>query len=626
MGDKKENIGGNKVKRPGRGRRRLLRIFLPLAGIIILVQVALYYFADPFIRQYVKQKIEAESGGIYNVEFETININLVGRGFRIRNLSIKPHDAFLSIAKTDTLKSYYDVKFPELNIKGIGVLDLYYGNILSISSVEIDQPDINFIGARKMEGYNQHNKIYNDLYPYLRKYVNALVIDELRFSNGSIVLNNSELGRTGVSTAGDIYITLNGFRIDANSSDSQYRLLFSDHINLDIEDYRLRLGDGIHVLEAEEVNLSTASSSISGKKIWLLPTMAPDSVKNDENEEFYDVYIPEIQIDGADIYKAYFENIFEIEHVNLIDPEIRFITKRKLSDLNNGGDAEKNLYSLSSTYLDEIHVDSFNIENGKFALAKDIDQSKSDLSAESISLAVSNFLVDSNSYQNLDKIFYADQLTVKVGSYLMDLADSVHQLAADRVEFSTKSNRAIASNVTLQPRDKAKTLSNQFKDEMYDMTVPQLEFSGVDFPKLYNLRQLDFRLLKVNNPIVKISDYQRNKPRNRQLDEASLYRLIKNYIKSIYVNQIQLEKGSLEFAKYRGAKKDTVRAGKIAFKLDNFRLDSVGQYTSNRIFFADHIQFTLEDYLMRLSDDLHILRANKIGISTIKSEIYANDI
>ena len=99
-----------------------------------------------------------------------------------------------------------------------------------------------------------------------------------------MVLDDSGIGKTALSTAGDIFITLNGFRIDSAFSAQNHRLLFADHIDLDIEDYRLKLSDGLHVLEAEEVTVSTSESSITGRKLWLLPSMVPDSLKNDEKK------------------------------------------------------------------------------------------------------------------------------------------------------------------------------------------------------------------------------------------------------------------------------------------------------------------------------------------------------
>ncbi|MDN5211290.1 DUF748 domain-containing protein [Fulvivirgaceae bacterium BMA12] len=625
MSDKKANIKQKKAKRPGRTRRRFLRVSLSIFGILAIFQVLLFYFSDPFIRQVLQRKLMAESHGVYKIEFEKVHVNLAGLGFKIKDLSIQPNDVFLDKIKADTVKSYYNIKFPEIKVGGIGLLKLYYDRVLEIANVEITDPKMDFLGAKKFDGTNRHNKIYNDVYPFLRKYIKALLIKELKFSNGSIILENSQYGKTALSTAGDIFITLNGFRIDSTFTQDSSRLLFADHINLDIEDYRLKLSDGVHVLEAEEVNVSTATSTIQGKKLWLLPSMAPDSIKNDDNEEFYDIYIPEMKISGADIYKAYFDGVFDIDYVNLNEPEIRFITRKKFTKMDRDS-ISRNLYSLSSAYLDRIHVDSFEIVNGKFAITQEIDNNRPHILANDVSVAISQFLVDSSSYRNEDKIFYADDLTVDVGEYTMDLADSLHVLKAAKIEFSTLNRSAVANTVSLQPKKGNEALARRNGYELYNLSVPQLDLEGVDFKKVYNYRDLEFKKLLVENPIVKISDYSKPRASHNQLDEASLYRLIKNYVKSIAVSQIQLRDGSLEYANYKGAKKDTIRAGRIAFSLDNFKLDSVGQYTSNRIFFADNITFTLERYLMKLSDDLHILKARKVGISTIKSQIYANGI
>ncbi|MCG8322729.1 MAG: DUF748 domain-containing protein [Cytophagales bacterium] len=626
MSNKKTNIKQKKAIRPGRTRRRLLRVSLSLFGILVIFQVILFYFSDPFIRQLLQRQLMEQSGGIYKIKFEKIHINLAGRGFKVKDLTIRPNRAFRDKIKSDTINTYYHIHFPELKVGGIGLLKLYYSRVLDIANVEIREPKIDFLGTTHFSnGGNRHNKVYNDIYPFLRKYVKSLTIETLKFSNGSMILDNSQYGKTALSTAGDIFITLNGFCIDSTFSRENHRLLFADHIDLDIEDYRLKLSDGVHVLEAEEVKVSTSESLITGKKLWLLPSMAPDSIKNDKNEEFYDIYIPEMEIRGADIYEAYFEKIFNMEEVSLEKPEIRFITRKKFTDIDSDS-VSRNLYSLSSAYLDRISVDSFKIKEGKFVITQRIDQRKPHILANDISVAIGKFLVDSTSSRDADKIFYADDLDVNIGNYTMELADSIHLLTAEKVEFSTLDKTAIAASVSLKPIPGKQALARQQGQELYNISVPQLDLQGVEFRKVYNRRELEFSRLLVANPIVKLSDYSRRKPGNSYMDEASLYRLIKNYIKSVNVKQIELSDGSLEYAHYKGAKKDTLRAGKIAFTLDNFKLDSVGQYTSNRIFFADNITFTLDNYLMKLSDDLHVLKARKIGISTDRSRIYAHGI
>ena len=626
MGNKKTNTKQKKAVKPGRNRRRLLRVSLSVFGVLVILQVILFYFSDPFIKQYLQNRLMEESGGIYKIRFDKVNVNLAGRGFKVKDLTIRPNEAVIDRIESDTLNTYYNIHFPELKVSGIGLLKLYYNRVLEIANVEIKEPKVDFTGASRLSnGTNRHQKVYNDVYPFLRKYIKSLTIKTLKFSNGAMVLDDSGIGKTALSTAGDIFITLNGFRIDSAFSAQNHRLLFADHIDLDIEDYRLKLSDGLHVLEAEEVTVSTSESSITGRKLWLLPSMVPDSLKNDEKEEFYDIYIPEMKITGADIYKAYFDKVFNISQVILEEPEIRFITRKRFTDFESDS-VSRNLYSLSAAYLDRINVDSFKINQGKFAITQRIGQRQPHILADEITVAIGNFLVDSTSARDERKVFYADDMDVSIGKYTMKLADSIHLLTAGEVEFSTLHKTAVATTVALRPIRGREAHARENKQELYNISVPQLDLQGVEFQKVYNHRELEFQRLLVEQPTVKLSDYSRRATGNNQVDEASLYRLIKNYIKSVGVQQIELTDGSLEYAHYKGFKKDTLRAGKIAFTLDNFKLDSVGQYTSNRIFFADNITFTLDDYLMKLSDDLHVLKARRVGISTNRSQIYANGI
>ena len=132
MGNKKANTKQKKAVKPGRNRRRLLRVSLSVFGVLVILQVILFYFSDPFIKQYLQNRLMEESGGIYKIRFDKVNINLAGRGFKVKDLTIRPNESFIDRIESDTLNTYYNIHFPELRVSGIGLLKLYITAFLKL--------------------------------------------------------------------------------------------------------------------------------------------------------------------------------------------------------------------------------------------------------------------------------------------------------------------------------------------------------------------------------------------------------------------------------------------------------------------------------------------------------------
>ncbi len=622
LSESTEHIETNKQIRPGRAKRRLFRVFLPIIALVLLVQVGLYYFSEPFIKSYVENAVKDSSGGIYRIKYDNVHINAIGRGFEIVGLKVLLNEQLLNKFKADSL-NYYEASFPNINIRGISLLDLYNDKILNISKVTLDNPQIQSHGRKKKISKGERQELRDKIYPFVSQYLKSITINELKFKNASLDFLSKNKGEKSVSTAGELAVTLLGFRIDENSGKDSKRVLLSDDVKLELEDYRLKLSDGIHMLEAEQIILSTAESSIVGTKLWLLPITTSDSTRYSNKTQLYDVFIPKVEITGADIYKAYYKRKFDINHVLLKSPEIKFTSKNSLSE-SKSFSVKANLYTLIEKYLERISVKTFEVKDGKFSYSKNLRKHIPTIKTEEIDVVLHKFVVDSVSYLAKDKIFYSNDLDIRVGDFSLKLGDNIHEVTANSVQFSTSKSTVIAADIKLKAREKDKKKAQRQGKELYAITIPSISMAGVNLKIAYNRKQLIFENLLIEKPKVDIKNFVRQvKSKKDKNSNTTLYALLSDYLKKIAIKNIKLKGGSLVFTNYKGKLRDKITAGSIAFSLRNFRLDSATQYTNSRIFYSDNVNFNLGNYVMRLSDDLHMMKARNVSISTGKSQIIA---
>ena len=87
-------------------RRRIpifVRIMIALLCLLTLAYLTFFfglnYFGERFLRKYVKQEISRVSGGLYDVNFDRLNINIVTGNITLHDLELFPDTALYDSMK-----------------------------------------------------------------------------------------------------------------------------------------------------------------------------------------------------------------------------------------------------------------------------------------------------------------------------------------------------------------------------------------------------------------------------------------------------------------------------------------------------------------------------------------------
>ncbi len=628
MSEKKENIKEErKPKKVNKRKHRLIKLLVIFLVIFLIAEVFFYFFASSIIRKYIQKTIEKESNGLYHVDFDKFSIDLSTGTFKLKKFKFYPDTIMLNKLQISRKykKAIYSIYFESLIIKRINIIKLVRKKKLHIKSINIEKPVIKLInkpGNIKKKTI-KYDAVHNDLYPAMEPYINELYIKEIKLNNGFFDL---AIEKQTYSTQMDskISIELHKFIVNQHNHKLKDKLFYSENIKILMDKYDLKLKDNIHTIKASKIIISTHDSSLSAKYVSLKPSNIRKKWLQLVKGNLFEILIPKIEITGFDVNKAYFEKKINIKSFIFSFPDIKIALKNRK---NNKEISKKrhnlDLYKLIEGKLDYIKVDTFFLRKAKLKLYNKSFKNAAQYSANEFTIKLIKFDLNKKSYSNNKKILLSDNILFRLKSMKMILADKVHKLEANYLYLSSENKLINAKNVKLIP------LSNtKFRQKnKYNIQIPNLEIDGINMHKVYNDRELQIVSFKILNAKLNIISHFTKNNNNRTINKKSndLKSLSLHYIKLLKIRNFLMYKTTINLSKYINDSTKISYKSKLSFLLTNFEINP--QNNKNKKFlYADHVNLNLEDYSMDLKDNIHVLKAKSINLSTKKSLLNIENI
>ncbi len=621
--------------------RWLYRSLIGIVLLLLLVQTAFFYFAEPILKNWITQKVYEESKGVYHIEFDNIRVNISTRSIRVKGFKLKPdvelYRKYKREGKTD--KALYAINFSEFVIRNINVYKLYLNRDLYIRRILIKRPLVRIIelpedAEKKNEKYDA---VHEDLYPAISKYLNSLSIKNIDLINGYFDFFIRKDESKMVSTAHNITVGLTRFHLDEQAYIKRQNLFYSDNIKLLIKNYVLGLKDSIHVLKANEVAISTDSAHIHAIGVSLMPEQVQEKTLPLLSRSYYKLQVPRIDINGANLHQIYFDKIVNVKDVELIAPSIILTKpqkKRRIATdtlrkniIRKIATDKMNLYQLMSGRLKKVQIDSFAILNASLQMFKGTQKKQPAYTVESCTLEFDKFKIDSVAHQNTNKLFYADDIRLFMKNYNMRLGDNIHTLHADTILIASEYSKIVARRVLLSPIHQSPVLAQYSGRGLYNFYIPSLEIDGVDLHKAYHYKHLPIKSLVLQTPDVGIIHYheiyqKRKKNKTKKRNPGKLNAMLSGILHSITIDRLQLNDGNFDMGEFEQDDKVAFTSGRISLQLNRLRIDSRFHKEISEYIRAGDVFVKFNDFSMKLVDNIHVMKMDEIGISTIDSTVY----
>lgn len=546
---------------------------------------------------------------------ETVTYSLKKAQIEAGNIELKP------INQDVSTHSKYQIFIPKGIIKSSHIHEFYKNKIIPIDSVILTGAKIKYWHGEKKTKTTLNEIVEFDLYPLIENEFAGVSIANFSLDNSQLMLYKNQSDTASQQELKNIWIKLEDFLLDSVSSQDTSRIFYSKNIDFAASDYELTLGDNIHRLKAGAINLSTKRMGVFIKDIQLYPLLNKKTKIRLNNT--IDVKCDSVRLDLFDFKKAWHSQRFYFQSINVFNPSVQ-ITQNEIAEDQKEPGISSVVYNLISNYLKGIYSKQVSVKKGKLRLLNKTGVLQKGLIETSFRLMLSGFALDEKSAKSSDRLFFANQIELNFSDYQMQLVDQLHKLTIDNISISTLQKHASLQNLHLFPVSKENMearLKEYNRSELYEFTIPELSFTNANFHDAFFNKKFYTELLTIQNPIIYYENFAFLKPSKPKADFEDLYSLLSNYLYDINIGKVDIPDGTIQLINHSRKGKTISLDNHFSLGLENMLINKE-QFGRKKLLFSDQIEFSVRDHLIRLSDNVHVIKAGTVGFSTRRKEAY----
>lgn len=584
---------------------RFLKPLVIVLSILLFLQIVIYFTSDFFLRSYLKQKVSEASGEKYEIDFDKFYISLFQRGVILKGFSLIPvEEAFAEL--TDI--PYYKISAPEISITRINYL--FRKKELQLGAINLTSPSIEFrledeLEEKFKEGETSALKL---LEAEIKKTFGEMGLEEIRIKN--LFVDDADLLLQNFISQKAIQVENAHVQVkDIQLLKKRYpeTPFNAEGFALDLENFEMLLADSVHTIRASEVHISSLEQFIKVQKVEIIPDLTQKS------SNYFQIKLEDLNLTEADINKVFYTTEVDVGELKLLKPEFSLYSSGVQQKSDKG---IFDLYELIKGILASISIRDLKIVEGKFVQRDNDDRENHRIKANQIDFMMQEVYVGPDEKRKINQFFYAQDAALELREVEVALGDKVHIIKSEFVSLSSYTDAIEIKNVNIRP------IENEFIDEgqtLFEINIPELQLNDADLRKIYNEGIIDIQEVFINQPEIILRDVHGNGQQNKAFN---LQDLTEDFLKGIYIDRFEVNEGSLVVDNNMRVRQDSLSFGKISFILEKFALDdSVDKLGRSNIFLAEELQLELTDYALKLADNLHVFKADRLFLDTKSSQV-----
>lgn len=511
------------------------------------------------------------------------------------------------------------VGVPRLRVKGLDLHSALFQRRLQLDSLRLDSaqvalPDLQ-ASSQQPPQLDWGREVA--LFPLISPYFRSLEVQHLSLE-GAQVLPFSF--RQTQSPPADVSLYLTGFRLDSLAQAGPSRLLFSDEVQVRLQRLRHVLPDGLHALNIQAVTYASRDRELRVDSLSVQhvePTAEGDSLA-------YDVVIPAATLTAFDPLQLYYEQVFEVEAIQVQDPDIHLVQPSERVQQGIDSLYRANLFASVAPYLRKVEAQRIVLKGGKLWFLPSMATAEQPFEADQLYLLVKGFRMDSTSWQEDDKLFYAEDidLGLDAGGYSLVLPDSSYRLSMGRVGLSTGDKRLFAENLSLEPY-----APHAFAeaDRMWEVRIPRVHLSGLNLKTWYFDQSLHLREVRVQRPRVRMRTL---KPQaERQHEPQQVYHFFARYFKQFQMDDLLISQASFaEIPHPADSLRRPFRVEKLSLRALEVQPNSGDFLQADNLLYSPDVRISLEDYRYPFPEINYELALDNVSLHTASQQVYARGV
>lgn len=222
--------------------------------------------------------------------------------------------------------------------------------------------------------------------------------------------------------------------------------------------------------------------------------------------------------------------------------------------------------------------------------------------------------------------FFAKPLLKKgIVSFVHKKSNEIYTIDFNKIKVNLITGNILLTDFELHP-DTTIFFTENPNDakNLYELKLDTFQIKKIRlFPLIKKDNKLSIELLGLINPEFKV--YAKNKKGAIQTESKTVtydavrkdvFQSVFNLVNAFEVDQIKITNGNFDFLKPGADNPNPFTIGKITFILNNFYADINTFSSDKKTIFSENIEVIIDNYELKLNDNVHVIGADKVYINT----------
>jgi len=574
--------------------------------VITLLVLASIVFGFGWLTEYlvgdvIRSQVEQRSNGQYTISYEELEFDWSSISVKLKGFAYKPLHPEEHAKTNDFTFGAREVDVQLENIRGI-----YFEKALHIVQVKIENPEIEIKQKKKPNRRETFSWRTGNFYKLIQGFIKSYQVDYFEVNHLAMDYIQEFDGEPKKFSINDLSIGINNIHIDSTALAKNDNIFFTESIELKIKDQNLDIGDQLHHLHLDSLNLSTAANSIEIFNSKLDTNQFAEGQANHQTFNQYDLHVPYVGITGLDFSKAYIDNVLDIDSILLSNPNLDTRVHLRDAKPSSKPQVDNRVLKVILDVFDEIRLNTFHVDDAQLrAVYGPNDTAK----ISGLNLDFADFVLDTGDLN--EKEFYPDfsGLVVSVNQPVFDLPGG-NLLEANILSFSTYDS-------TLEI-DQAVLTGKKSKDnERTKVKIAALKMTGVNPEEIIKKKKINLESVWVLSPELQII----NKGNRNEISAFDIADFIHGDFKDYRVDKVNIEKGKVQILTSQN-KLSNHKVGQFNIHLDHFALNEES-IRRDRFLWSRNARLNFDDVHLYLAKNQHGLNAKKVKINTVSGHVLA---
>lgn len=488
----------------GTGHKFLKIIAVILGGLLCLFLIAtilLLTVLEPYAARYIKKQVTESTAGLYQLEFEDLEIDLFTTTLTLRQLHLYPDTSLYRQQKVagTAHAMLFELEADQFKIVRLDLMDALFEQHLNLESLLLEKPEL--ILYKDQEETTPKEKS-NTSDPALK----SLYIGELNITDASFRSLSFPDGQALNHTLPHFSVSIQQLQADSLAQQDPSQMFQAEDLQLRAENYAYQTPDSVYSLQFGLLSYSSRNKDLLLENAVIIPDTAANRALGQDSAyaTLYQLDAPALQMTGLDLAAAHQSKRLLLDNISLQDYSLKILEQLKHESGDSTATAAQ-FYTNMAAYLQEIQVKEFDLSNAQLAYYSKSYKSAPLHAVNKINVNLQGVRLDSSTiFSPKDHLPVQEILLAAEGYAYQDALSSV-TARVEKADFSTRDKTLHAANISIRSdwqKNEQLPQSGHAQAELYSLELPALSIKGVDMLQAMESSQLSVESITLQNPTL----------------------------------------------------------------------------------------------------------------------------